>query len=218
MARTPSGRLLFRDDQDRRVYLRLFGEQVVERVWQVFSYCQMTNHLHLLLRTPEPNLSDGIKAVHEAFAMYVNRKYGEKGHLFGAPYRNKLVRTDQHFFGCLRYIARNPVAAGMCTTASDWQWGAHAALAGAAHAPTWLDVDAALQFFDEEPHAARIAYQELAAAGEHELLATLETPRSWAWLESAVDDFQVDISTIASYLGVARRTVYARLARARALH
>src|SRR5215208_6070488 len=106
-AKSPSGRLLFRDEQDRRRYLELLEAEVRKRGWELLTYCQMTNHLHLLVMTPEPDLGLGIKAVHGCFALEVNRRHGEWGHIFGRRFDNRLVLTDGHLYGCLRYIARN---------------------------------------------------------------------------------------------------------------
>src|SRR5215213_4572053 len=106
-AKSPSGRLLFREASDRRRYLVLLAEQLRERAWELLTYCLMTNHLHLLVLTPQPDLGDGIKAIHERFAREMNRTYDGWGHLFGRRFHNEVVQTDAHLHGCLRYIARN---------------------------------------------------------------------------------------------------------------
>jgi hypothetical protein len=157
-----------------------------------------------------------MKATHERFAMYVNKKYDEHGHVFGERFWNGLVESDRHLLGCFRYIARNPVEAGMCKAAGDWPWSAHAALAGACAPPTFLDVERALQFFATDPTEARREYLRLTAKDERELLATFNVSGSWDWLKSAVDDFGVPVTGIAQYLGVTDRAVYKRLARVRA--
>src|SRR5215210_124597 len=105
VGKSPSGRLLFRTDDDRRRYLVLLGEEVKRREWEVFTYCQMTNHVHLLVRTPEADLGDGVKIIHETFARECNQRYEEWGHLFGRRFFNGVVRSDRHFAGCMRYIA-----------------------------------------------------------------------------------------------------------------
>ncbi len=173
----------------------------------------MTNHIHLLVRTPKPNLGAGLKAAHETFANFINEKYREHGHLFGQRFENKLVRDDAHLLGCFRYIARNPVDAGLCASPSDWRWSAHGALTGATPAPKLLHIDAALSFLDEEPTAARAEYLRLTTTDDMQLLSALMRQKSSAWLRSAVDDFAIPISTIAEYLGVSARTVYRRLAK-----
>lgn len=206
-ARAPYGRVLFIDDHDRVRYLALLAKEVERRSWQPLTYCQMTNHVHLLIRTPETNLSAGMKSMHERFATDLNRRHEQHGHLFGARFGSKLVRNDRHLHGCLRYIARNPVEAGMCRSPADWRWSAHAALAGVIEPSAGVDVTAALEFLGPNLGAARIAYQQLVARSDRDLVRE--------GLASAVDDFGVPASDLAEHLGVHPATAYRRLAAAR---
>lgn len=214
-AKSVSGRLLFRDDDDRRRYLALLAETVESRAWSVRSYCQMTNHLHLLVQTPREDLGLGMKAVHEEFAVFVNRKYGESGHLFGSRFNNKLVRSERHLVGCLRYIARNPVEAGMRAVASEWPWSAHRALAGLDEPPAFLDWKTALAVFGSVERGARSRYRELVATSRERLLAELRHEDPDGWLVTATCEYEVAIPELAEVLGVSRRTAYKRLAAAR---
>lgn len=214
-ARSPSGRLLFRDTHDRRVYLRLLAEEASRAGWAVLSYCQMTNHVHLLVQTPITNLGVGIKATHAAFAGFVNNKYAEHGHVFGQRFSNKLVHEDAHLFGSFRYIAWNPVKAGLCRAPVDWPWSAHAALAGSAPPQGPLAVEPALSFFGDDLARARAEYVRLTAADDEELLATLQKRHPDSWVKFAVADFGISVASIASALGVTTRTIYRRLAACR---
>jgi putative transposase len=114
-AKSPSERLLFPDDRARQFYLQLVAHEVRERGWRVLTYCLLGNHLHLLVLTPHPNLGEGFKRMHEDFARYLNRTLGMKGPAFAERFYSKHVRDDTHAIGCLRYIARNPVEAGIAS-------------------------------------------------------------------------------------------------------
>jgi putative transposase len=214
-AKTPSGRVLFLDDLDRQRYLQLLAREVREREWSVLTYCQMTNHLHALVRTPAPDLGAGFKRVHETFARHLNDRHRMHGHVFGAPFNSKLVRSDRHILGCLRYIARNPVEAQMCSHAREWPWSAHRALAGLARPPSFLDVAGAYESLGGCTDDARTNYLRLVAKSNSALLADLARPDSDAWLVSAIDDFSITVVEIGAFLGVSRSTAYERLAKAR---
>jgi REP element-mobilizing transposase RayT len=67
-------RVLFHSDRDRQLYLRLLAREVRERRWRVLTFCLMTNHAHLLVLTPEPDLGLGFKRIHEEFAQSINRE------------------------------------------------------------------------------------------------------------------------------------------------
>ena len=210
-ARSPSRRLLFRDDRDRLRYLDLMAATVAHQRWQVFSYCLMTNHVHFLIRTPEANLGEGIKHVHETFATETNRRYDEHGHVFGERFYNGLVERDAHLFGCFRYIARNPVVAGVCRDPAAWEWSSHRALAGHQAPPDFLATDAALGFFADDIEKARTAYARMTCAPDEALLSSLRVRDPARWLLTAVEAFRVPLASIAEYLSVSERTVYRRL-------
>jgi putative transposase len=216
-AKAPFGRVLFLDDEDRVRYLGLLEREVRRRKWRVLTYCQMTNHVHLLVHTPEPDLGAGVKSMHERFAVDLNRRHRQHGHVFGARFANKLVLSDRHVFGCLRYIARNPVEAAMCTSPIEWPWSGHGALVGIAEPAGGIDIGGALEWLGPNMGAARIAYQQLVAPSTDALLDELARSEPDTWVAIAVDDFAVSIDELAARLGVHRVTALRRLAKARDL-
>jgi REP element-mobilizing transposase RayT len=118
----------FRDDFDRRRYLRLLSSVVRHTSWQCLSYCLMSNHVHLLIETPKPNLSAGVQQLHGQYAQAFNRRHHRLGHLFERRFRNDPVLDQAHLWNVLRYIAHNPVQAGVCRTPEEWAWSSHAAI------------------------------------------------------------------------------------------
>jgi putative transposase len=215
IAKSPSGRLLFVDDRSRRLYLQLIAREVRERGWKPLTYCLLTNHLHVLVLTPSPDLGLGFKRINEDFARYVNRARDESGHVFGERFYNRLVLSDRHAVGCLRYIARNPVAAGICNDADEWPWSAHPALAGLVSPPEWLDIRAAHRLLGPDGRG-RADYRRLVARSDRALLATLFRPGSDQWLLDAIDEYMIPVAEIAAFLDRTSGSVYRRLRAARA--
>jgi REP element-mobilizing transposase RayT len=127
----------FRDDFDRHRYLRLLASVVRHTSWQCLSYCLMTNHVHLLVETPKPNLSAGVQRLHGQYAQAFNRRHGRIGHLFERRFHNEPVVDQRHLWSVLRYIAQNPVTAGLCSAPEEWRWSSHAAIVGG-QAPAFL--------------------------------------------------------------------------------
>jgi REP element-mobilizing transposase RayT len=215
-AKTPSGRVLLTDSHDGEHYLQLLAREIQEREWSLLTFCLMTNHVHLLVRTPRPDLGLGIKRAHEDFARHINKRHDQNGHVFGSRFYNGLVQTDRHLLGCLRYIARNPAEAGACSHPRDWRWSAHRALAGLEAPPPFLDVAAAYEVLGSNEEDARTAYLHLVARSNAALLADIARPDSDAWLLAAVDDFSIPLAEIAAFLGRTDSAVYRRIAKARA--
>jgi len=93
--------------------------EVVERCgWDLYAYLIMSNHYHLALRTPEPNLVAGMKWLQSTFATRFNRFHGERGHVFQGRYKSLLVTESRPLLGLIDYIHLNPVRAGLCTVNS----------------------------------------------------------------------------------------------------
>lgn len=129
--------LLFVDRGDYEEYLRIL-ERVAERFgWQVMSYCLMSNHVHLLVKTPEPNLGPGMQLLHGWYARAFNRRHGKRGARFREGYGSRRVTTDEYFLAAVRYIPMNPVDAGLCVLPEDYEWSSHRALAEG-DAPPWM--------------------------------------------------------------------------------
>jgi REP element-mobilizing transposase RayT len=214
-AKTPSGRILFYDDRDWERYLRLLAREVRERKWRVLTFCLMTNHVHLLVRTPDPDLGAGFKHIHENFARTLNDRHEQQGHVFGSRFYSGLVRSDRHLMGCLRYIARNPVRHGACRQPRDWPWSAHRALAGLTDPPELLDRAEAYTFLGANAEEARFNYLRLVAQTDDALLSELAAAGSDRWLVTAVDSYLFSVPQIANFLAIGRSTAYKRLAAAR---
>jgi putative transposase len=129
-ARGVDQRAIFMDDADRHVFLRTLAAAAERFRWRRLAHCLMGNHYHLLLATPHSGLAAGMQHLNGVYAQEFNRRHRRSGHLFQDRYGSRLVHTDQHLLAAARYIAMNPVAAGLCATLGDWPWnGAQGALA-----------------------------------------------------------------------------------------
>ncbi|MEM0966998.1 MAG: transposase [Verrucomicrobiota bacterium] len=90
--------------------------QAAERCgWKIYAYVIMSNHYHLALETPEPNLVEGMKWLQSTFATRFNRFHGERGHVFQGRYKSLVVEEDRPLLGLIDYIHLNPVRAGLCS-------------------------------------------------------------------------------------------------------
>jgi len=127
------------DDDDYGRYVALLATVVLRQGWRLFSYCLMPNHVHLLIKTPEPNLANGMQWLQSRYALAFNERHHRTGHLFEAPYKSPLITSDERFVTTLGYIVVNPVEAVLCRRASDWAWGSHALITSRRRLPDWLD-------------------------------------------------------------------------------
>ena len=129
-ARGNNGDRIFRDATDHRIFQRLLARTAAKFAWKCLTYCLMGNHYHLLVRTEQPTLGPGIGFLNGTYAQRFNLRHSRTGHVWGARYHAVLVETDVHLLEAIRYIALNPVRAGLCPRPENWSWGGHRALAG----------------------------------------------------------------------------------------
>jgi putative transposase len=121
-ARGVAGTDIFRDDLDRQLYLRLLIEVAERFDLNCLAYCLMTNHVHLLVETPEGNLAESIQCLHGTYAQKFNWRHERAGHLFQGRYGETRIESDAHLHTATMYIVRNPVEAGLCANPSQWRW------------------------------------------------------------------------------------------------
>jgi REP element-mobilizing transposase RayT len=119
------GQLIFRDDGDRSFFLQELQVAARRYRWTWLAYCLMSNHCHLVIETPERTLGLGMRQLAGRHAQTFNRRHGTYGHLFQGRYGSVLVDADVYFAQLLRYVALNPVSAGLCTDPAEWPWSSH---------------------------------------------------------------------------------------------
>lgn len=113
---------LFRDKQDHLVFLSIIRQVQLICKFQIFAWCLMKNHYHLLFKDVSQNLPDAIGLIQEKYAIYFNAKYNHSGSVFMKPFKSKPVYGYNHFFLLLCYILNNPVKAGIKNTYNDYMW------------------------------------------------------------------------------------------------
>ena len=149
---------IYLSDEDRVMFLDVLHYVVDRFGWLCHSYCLMTNHYHLMIETPQANLSRGMGQLNAMYTQRFNRKHGRVGHLFQGRFKSIVVDKASYLLELSRYIVRNPVAAGMVDDLSDWPWSSYLATAGKITAPDFLEVKWLLSQFGGLITKARTSY------------------------------------------------------------
>ncbi len=151
---------IFSDDEDHRTFLAMFVEAVRRFRWIVHAYTLMTNHFHLVIETPEPTLSRGMKWLNGKYAQWFNRRHGRCGHLFQGRFKGILVEKESHLQTLIRYVALNPVRAHMVDRPEQYQWSSYRATAGLDETPHWLTTEWALTPFGLDLASQQLGYRQ----------------------------------------------------------
>ncbi len=150
---------VFRDRYDFRTFVALLKE--TSRMWNfhISGYCLMPNHYHLLIQTPDGNLSRGMRHINGLYTQRYNRRHGCDGPLFKGRYKSVLIGGDEHLLQALRYIHKNPVKAGLVDIPSKYTWSSHKGYLSASDSWSWLYKTALLSMISPDPKKWLTAYK-----------------------------------------------------------
>ncbi|MCR5267930.1 MAG: transposase [Lachnospiraceae bacterium] len=123
--------IIFEEESDYQKFLYILSDCKKKYDSDIFAYCLMDNHVHLLLRTGDEKLSGFFQSLGTRFVRWYNSKYSRSGHLFQDRFYSSVIESDKAFLSALVYIHNNPVKANMCRYASEYRWSSINAFYGA---------------------------------------------------------------------------------------
>jgi len=141
-------------DRDKEKFLEYLEIAAERYLIKVHTYCLMTNHYHLVIETPQPNLSRAIKWINVSYAAYFNRKRDRSGHLFQGRFKALVVDADEYLKPLSRYIHLNPVRAKMVESPDSYPWSSYATIIGKRQVERWYDSGWLLSLFGSNRKAA----------------------------------------------------------------
>lgn len=156
---------IYREDADFQLFLDTLTEVCDRFNWVIHSFCLMTNHYHLVVETPDANLSAGMRQLNGVYTVRFNRKRGRVGHLFQGRYKAILVDKDAYLMELSRYVVLNPVRAKMVKSPDEWLWSSYCYTTGLFDSPLWLATDATLRYFGSNRGEAIFRFAQFVAEG-----------------------------------------------------
>ena len=156
---------IYEDDEDRQTFLNTLAEVVKRFNWLCHAYCLMTNHYHLVVETPDANLSKGMRQLNGVFTQATNRRHTRTGHLFQGRFKGILVDKESYLLELIRYVVLNPVRARMVENPDDWPWSSYRAMVGEVAKPKWLATDGLLAQFGSRRSEASRRYRKFVSEG-----------------------------------------------------
>ncbi len=141
MNRGRRSEVIFSEKEDYSEFLDLLIE--ISEIWNanIAAYCLMPNHYHVLLQTPEGNISRCMRHLNGLYTQRFNRKHGFDGQLFRGRYKSILICNDSHLLQLVRYIHKNPVKAGMVKEMGGYEWSSYKGYLSYSKKWKWLHKD-----------------------------------------------------------------------------
>ncbi len=192
---------IFLDERDRMSFLEIFASVAERFQFICHAYCLMGNHYHLIIETPDANLSRGLRQLNGVYTQGFNRMHGSVGHIFQGRYKAILVERESYLLALCRYVLNNPVHSGLVRRADQWKWSSFKATAGEIEPPPFLKVDWLLSQFGRSKKQAHANFREY-------VLDSREEDFSWDMLSEQIilgkDDFKEKVEECARKQGVGR--------------
>jgi len=156
---------VYKSDQDRLNFLNTLQHVNKRYNWICHAYCLMDNHYHLLIETPDGNLSAGMRQLNGVYTQLFNKLRGRAGHLFQGRYKSILIQKDSHLLEVCRYVVLNPVRAGMVAAPDAWKWSSYRATAGREGPHPCLTTNWVLGQFSGKKGTAEKEYRQFVQGG-----------------------------------------------------
>ena len=140
---------IFTGKDDYTVFIDLLKELVEDYNVKIAAYCLMPNHYHLLVQTPDANISRSMRHLNGVYTQRFNRIHHCDGQLFRGRYKSILVDADSYLLELLRYIHRNPLESGLVENLQKYSWSSHKGYLSGAKKWDWLHKDFILSLFSK---------------------------------------------------------------------
>jgi REP element-mobilizing transposase RayT len=158
-------KLIFKDERDREIFLDTLSQVDKRYNWLCHAYCLMNNHYHLIIETPDGNLSAGMRQLNGVYTQAFNRQHNRVGHLFQGRYKGILIQKDSHLLEVCRYVVLNPVRAKAVKRPEQWRWSSYQATAGIEKPHPCLSTEWILNQFGSTRRIAEKAYRKFVEDG-----------------------------------------------------
>ena len=137
---------IYSDISDKFKFLELLEETIQKHEFTLLYYVLMDNHYHLLIEAGEIELNTAIKWLNQKYSLYYNAKYNRVGTIYGGRYSSTVVSDSRYFYQLVRYIANNPLRAGIVENIRNYRWGCHQSIANGD--PSIVDTEKMLKYFN----------------------------------------------------------------------
>ena len=178
MSRGNNKQPIFIDDADYAAYLARLELVTARFGVTCLAFCLLPNHVHLLLRPDQLTISRMMHHLNSGYCQAFNKRHERVGHVLQGRFLARLVDNDLYRWRVVRYIVRNPVAAGLTETAEAWRWSSFGPTAGLTPAPRFLDVRSVWAMFDSKNTlTAQVIFRAFASSSADDELDAIVDPQ-----------------------------------------
>ncbi len=156
---------IFSKNDDYELFINVLNEACTLFNVYVSAYCLMSNHYHIVVHTPEGNLSRFMRHVNGVYTQRYNRKYKRDGTLFRGRYKAILIQAEEYLTQVVKYVHCNPLKAKITNNLNNYKWSSHSFYLKGKSDSDWLDINSLLAYFSSRKKEAIIMYKEFMDIG-----------------------------------------------------
>lgn len=161
-----AGQKIVSDDADRKLLLDTFKFVIDKYGWKCHAYCVGNSEYNLVIETPKPNLSIGMRQLNGLYTQKHNRKHNIRGHVFQGRFKAVIVEKDNYLLEICRYVVLLSSRAGLVKNLNNYKWSSYRATAGHSILPEFLNVDWILSQFSKRTKNAQSKYRDYIKEGK----------------------------------------------------
>ena len=166
--------IIFEDKEDREKFLEMLQHYKQVGEYQIYGYCLMDNHIHLLIKEGKELLSQSMKRIGVSYVYWYNKKYNRSGHLFQDRFKSEVVESDEYVLTVLKYIHYNPIKAGITKSLKQYEWSSYQEYIEGGRI---VSVDFVLGIFSEEKEKAVKYFEKYMKENTVENCLDIEIPK-----------------------------------------
>lgn len=148
---------IFENDEDRNKFIKVLSYYKTISDYELYGYCLMDNHIHLLIKENIESISNIIKRISSSYVSWYNKKYHRCGHLFQERFKSEVVESEEYFITVLRYIHQNPIKAKISNDVKVYPWISYNEYL---HSSKLIDSSIVLGMFSNDLDKAKKLYKE----------------------------------------------------------
>ncbi len=170
---------IFSEKSDYKMFVALLQETAEAWNIRIAAYCLMPNHYHLLIHTPEANISRAMRHLNGVYTQRFNSRHHLDGQLFRGRYKSILVSGDSYLLQLVRYIHRNPLKAGIVEDMKAYPWSSHNAYLSVAKKWDWLHKGFILSLLADDKKSQISVYRRFVSVDDDKKLEAVMARKKW---------------------------------------
>jgi len=168
---------IFHNEKDYKVYLNILRYANKSYDNDVYAYCIMPNHTHMIIKENEDSLSSIMRTINASYALYYNKEYQHVGHVFQDRFKSQPIEDERYLMSAVRYIHNNPLVAGMAGDRLKYKWSSYRAYVREDN--SLVDTEFVLKLFSDKKRKAKRDFIDFSASKDDIILSDIDIPSSY---------------------------------------